>query len=629
MSYRSIKRVLGETHLERKCLFLFGVCLLVLTAGSFWLYGSQTEKLVYKQNRNKGRLLVDTILTHIHWKHLQTERQDGGPQVEARDARGNPLPLAPEESGGSNLPDDFQKELRSEEYKWRTIRPYAADEAARGDDEYDYQIVEQFLRNDQQNSAAPPPDPDRGMTGRIADWWSGLFSDEGSAVQQSGDSHSDVEFAERRVPEKQEYHYYQVIRASQGSCLLCHRMNPGPRTLKEGDILAIMKVRISDVPVQKDIQWNNAILWATAILTAFLLVVASYVIIRYVIVKPLQHLQNVSDAISKGDLEKRAEIHTGDEFEALGVAFNRMVRHLIAVQEELRQVNSDLDAKVDELAQRNMQLYELNRLKSDFLATVSHELRTPLNSIIGFSDILGSAETLNDKQRRYVSNILNSGKHLLDMINDILDLAKIESGKMDVRLSEFRIGHTIAAQCDMARPLSERKNIDLETDIQPDLPELHQDQGKIAQILNNLLSNAIKFTPEGGRIVVRAGRHPSGDLNLVVSDTGIGISEEDQTRIFEKFRQGSAVLPTGDAMTKEFAGTGLGLSIVKELCKLLGGEVTVESELGKGSTFTVRLPWNLPPQAENADADARLYDGFLGPRPYQPVPRQPLSSSSD
>jgi len=627
MSYRSIKRVLGETHLERKCLFLFGVCLLVLTAGSFWLYGSQTEKLVYKQNRNKGRLLVDTILTHIHWKHLQTERQDRGPQVEARDARGNPVPASPEDTDAIDLADALGKELRNEEYKWRTIKPFAADEAARGDDEYDYQIVEQFLRSNQQQPATPAAD-DRGMTDRFADWWSGLFSDDDDEEQPQGEL-ADVEFAERRVPEKQEYHYYQVVRASRSICVDCHRILTGPPNLMEGDILAIMKVRISDKPVQKDIQWNNAILWFTAILTAFLLVVASYVIIRYVIVKPLQHLQNVSDAISKGDLEKRAEIHTGDEFEALGVAFNRMVRHLIAVQEELRQVNSDLDAKVDELAQRNMQLYELNRLKSDFLATVSHELRTPLNSIIGFSDILGSADTLTDKQRRYVSNILNSGKHLLEMINDILDLAKIESGKMEVRPSNFRIGHTIAAQCDMARPLSERSNIDLETDIQPDLPELYQDQGKIAQILNNLLSNAIKFTPEGGRIVVRAGRHPSGDLNLVVSDTGIGISEEDQTRIFEKFRQGSAVLPTGDAMTKEYAGTGLGLSIVKELCKLLGGEVSVESELGKGSTFTVRLPWNLPPQAENGDT-LRLHEGFLSTRPHHAAPpRQPLGSGSD
>ncbi len=627
MSYRSIKRVLGETHLERKCLLLFGICLLVLTAGSFWLYGSQTEKLVYKQNRNKGRLLVDTILIHTHWKNLQSNRKDQGPQVESRDIHGNLVPASRDEADAKDLADALGKELQNEDYKFSSIRPFAVEGEGRAKDEYDYQVLEQFLRDDQRRAAAsadPNAAPQRGVGEKVSAWWSGLFADGDASNGEPGEM-AQVEFFERRVPELQEYHYYQAVRATR-TCVDCHRIMTGPPNLMDGDIMAIMKVSISDKPVQSDIAWNNAILWFTAILTAFLLVVVSYVIIRYVIVKPLQHLQNVSDSISKGDLDKRAEIHTGDEFEALGVAFNRMVRHLIAVQEELRQVNSDLDAKVDELAQRNMQLYEMNRLKGDFLATVSHELRTPLNSIIGFSDILHTADTLNDKQRRYVFNIQTSGKHLLEMINDILDLAKIESGKMEIRLSDFRISHTIAAQCDMARPLSERKNIDLETDIQPDLPELHQDQGKIAQILNNLLSNAIKFTPEGGRIVVRAGRHPSGDLNLVVADTGIGISEEDQTRIFEKFRQGSAVLPTGDAMTKEYSGTGLGLSIVKELCKLLGGEILLESELGKGSTFIVRLPWTLPDHPENGDMSSRMHDGFLNARPHH-APRQPLGTT--
>ncbi len=193
-------------------------------------------------------------------------------------------------------------------------------------------------------------------------------------------------------------------------------------------------------------------LLATAIITMFLAMVASYMIVRYVIVKPLRHLRDVSDAISHGNIALRAEIHTGDEFEALALAFNRMLRHLVNVQEELRQVNADLDGKVDELAQANMRLYEMNRIKSDFLATMSHELRTPLNSILGFSDVLRSIDSLDDKQKRYVQNIQKSGRMLLDMINDILDLAKIESGRMDVRLTDFRIEQVIGAQCDMARP---------------------------------------------------------------------------------------------------------------------------------------------------------------------------------
>jgi two-component system sensor histidine kinase BarA len=164
---------------------------------------------------------------------------------------------------------------------------------------------------------------------------------------------------------------------------------------------------------------------------------------------------------------------------------------------------------------------------------------------------------------------------------------------MEIRLTEFSIEHVITAQCEMARPLTERKNIDLETEIQPDLPPLHQDQARVQQILNNLLSNAIKFTPEGGRIKVTARRSERGDLLLRVIDTGVGIAEEDQQSIFEKFRQGRTAMPGGDAMTREYSGTGLGLSIVKELCRLLEGEVSVESQLGTGSAFTVRLPWRL------------------------------------
>jgi len=334
----------------------------------------------------------------------------------------------------------------------------------------------------------------------------------------------------------------------------------------------------------------------TAIVTVALAMVALYILVRYVIVKPLKHLRDVANAISHGDLRQRADIHTGDEFEQLGAAFNRMLRHLVDAQDELRNVNADLDGKVDELAQVNMRLYEMNRLKSDFLATISHELRTPLNSILGFSDVLAGIDSLDEKQSRYVTNIRTSGKMLLDMINDILDLAKLESGKMDVRLTDFRIEQVISAQCDMARPLTESKNIDLEIEIEPGLPEMHQDQAKAQQVLSNLLSNAIKFTPEGGRIVISARRNEHDELQLRVADTGVGIAEEDQVTIFEKFRQGKAGLSGGDTMTREYSGTGLGLSIVKELCKLLGGSISVESQLGNGSTFSVRLPWKCQQQ---------------------------------
>jgi signal transduction histidine kinase len=235
---------------------------------------------------------------------------------------------------------------------------------------------------------------------------------------------------------------------------------------------------------------------------------------------------------------------------------------------------------------------------------MSHELRTPLNSIIGFSDVLGSIESLDDRQKRYVQNIRSSGRMLLEMINDILDLAKIEAGKMEVRPGLFRLESIVSAQCDMVRPLAERKRIDLAFDIGPGLDELEQDPAKVQQILANLLSNAVKFTPEGGRIDVRArltDEAGSGsELLIDVIDTGVGIAEEEQQAIFEKFRQGRVFQTGDDAMTREFSGTGLGLSIVRELCRLLGGDVAVESQLGRGSRFTVRLPVRLSAKGQGA-----------------------------
>jgi len=314
------------------------------------------------------------------------------------------------------------------------------------------------------------------------------------------------------------------------------------------------------------------------------------VIVRYVITKPVMHLKKVSDAIAQGNLELRAEIRTGDEFEELSHAFNRMLRHLVTIQEELKDVNIDLDSKIDELAQVNLRLYEMNNLKNEFLATMSHELRTPLNSILGFSDVLAVAENLDERQNRYVDNIRSSGQSLLAMINDVLDLAKIESGRMEVHAIEFQIGELIERQVNSVAPLAEKKNIDLDFSVDPQCPLLFQDIGKLEQILLNLLSNAIKFTPEGGRVRVNGVKHDARQIDLLIEDNGIGIPLDDQETIFEKFRQGSGTPGQQDQLTREYGGTGLGLSIVKELTRLLGGSVSLESEFGKGSKFTIRIP---------------------------------------
>jgi signal transduction histidine kinase len=327
----------------------------------------------------------------------------------------------------------------------------------------------------------------------------------------------------------------------------------------------------------------------------------SYLIVRYVIVKPVKHLKEVSDAISAGELNVRSEIQTGDEFEDLSHAFNRMLRNLVSMQDRLRKVNTDLDRKVDELAQANLALFESNRLKSHFLATMSHELRTPLNSILGFSEVLLSGAQLTDKQLRWVQNIHTSGERLLNLINDILDLAKIEAGKMQVRLEEFSIHDVCEGLLNMFRPMAEKKNIDLRGQIDQHIPLMRQDVVKLQQIVSNLLSNAIKFTPEGGRVMLRVETDALHAM-LTVTDTGVGIAPEEQDLVFEKFRQ------AGNPLTRAHEGTGLGLSIVRELTKLLGGEVTLRSELGRGTTFTVRLPLQLSeePRLEFDLADERI-----------------------
>ncbi|MFM8986372.1 MAG: sensor histidine kinase, partial [Planctomycetia bacterium] len=435
----------------------------------------------------------------------------------------------------------------------------------------------------------------------VLDYFLGRATPAAAAAGEGG------EYREFRTEDNSEYHYYQPIRAKQ-NCLVCHEYRGGEvgaaaaasgrERLAENDLMAVVKVVMPDKATQEAINLNRAILLATAIMTVFLAMLAAYAIVRYVIVKPLEHLRDVSDEIRRGNVQARVEIHTADEFEELGVAFNRMLRGLIDSQEELRKTNAALDGKVDELAQANLNLYEMNRLKGDFLATMSHELRTPLNSIIGFSDVLGSIQSLDEKQRRYVDNIRTSGRMLLEMINDILDLAKIEAGKMEVRPAPFRLEAVVSAQCDMVRPLAERKRIDLSHHVGPGLEAVEQDQAKVQQILANLLSNAVKFTPEGGQVEVLSRAEagdggPPAEFVLEVLDTGVGIAEEEQQTIFEKFRQGRVFQQGDDAMTREYSGTGLGLSIVRELCRLLGGDVAVESQLGRGSRFVVRLPLRL------------------------------------
>jgi len=573
MSYRTFKRALGETNLERKCRFLFGACLLPLIAGSFWWYGSETNKIVIENNRPVAESLINSALLEAHVTVFQSDAGQANKTM-------------------ITVNEQLAKSLHNDKFSWTFFQPKNPEGIGKPTDSFEWELMGRWSELAATLSSDADIESLDDLPKEQRPW----------AHRQSGEV-----LAPRSEESTQFYQYYKPIFAKE-YCLDCHRkpiMDVYWPNLLEGDLIAVARVDIDMEETNAQLAWNRSMLFIAAIVTVFLAMIALYVIVRYVIVKPLRHLRDVSDAIRRGETDERASIRTGDEFEDLGAAFNRMLRQLLRQQDELRSVNGELDGKIDEMAQTNMRLHEMNQLKSDFLATISHELRTPLNSILGFSDLLSTIDRLDEKELRYAHNIQTSGRQLLEMINDILDLAKIESGKMKVRPSDFDLAAVVTTQCDMARPLSEKKNIDLDCEIAADLALIHQDQGKLEQILNNLLSNAIKFTPDGGRITVAAHCDRRDDLRLTVSDTGVGISESEQVLVFEKFRQGTNVLPAGNAMTREYSGTGLGLSIVRELCRLLGGDITLESELGKGSIFTVHLPWTLTelPKLESPLAD--------------------------
>jgi signal transduction histidine kinase len=238
-----------------------------------------------------------------------------------------------------------------------------------------------------------------------------------------------------------------------------------------------------------------------------------------------------------------------------------------------------------EIEDKSRQIEAANRHKSEFLANMSHELRTPLNAIIGFSEVLGERMfgELNEKQAEYTDDILSSGRHLLSLINEILDLSKVEAGRMELELAKFDLPLAIDNARTFVRERAAKHGINLDVTVDERLGDFVGDERKIKQILLNLLSNAVKFTPEGGRIGIEA-KQADGSIEISVSDTGIGISPEDQAKIFEEFRQ------VGADYAHKVEGTGLGLTLAKKFVELHGGKIWVESEVGKGSTFCFTLP---------------------------------------
>ncbi|MDZ4163546.1 MAG: ATP-binding protein [Smithellaceae bacterium] len=269
-----------------------------------------------------------------------------------------------------------------------------------------------------------------------------------------------------------------------------------------------------------------------------------------------------------------------------------MNRELARAQASLQEAIERLNLQNRELAAARCQADAASQAKSDFLANMSHELRTPLNSIIGFSEILADHlfGGLNLRQQTYVDNIHGSGRHLLSLINDILDLSKVEAGSMALEPSMFSLRTVLESSVVMLQEKAFKHSIDLRLELAPEAAgTIEADERKLKQILFNLLSNAVKFTNDGGRVTLRARRVGMADaqcaIEISVEDTGIGIKEEDAPRLFQAFSQ---VHSTG--YNKEYEGTGLGLALTKRLVELHGGKIWMESELGRGSTFTFTLP---------------------------------------
>ena len=395
--------------------------------------------------------------------------------------------------------------------------------------------------------------------------------------------------------------YYQYIRAIRRHDLQKTKLNPTDNLTSTTDLsitnpleqILLINLRAPNAPIEQTV--NIIYLSAAGIASGLLAIFVFWYITTRIILSPVRLLRDYASAVSEGNLNIRSDINTGDEYEQLSNMFNHMLDNIRKSDEDLRSINKSLDLKLGELAESNISLYEANKMKGEFLANVSHELRTPLNSINGFAEVLAetfaeSTKPADEKRKRYINNIMKSSRQLLDLINDLLDLAKIEAGRMELNVTNISVLDMVEGLTNLMKPQAEKANIRLEHNAQLNLPSVSTDAGKLQQILFNFLSNAIKFTPQDGtvsidaEIVASTNKTETQHIRFSVKDTGPGIATEDHRRIFDKFIQ------LDPSTTREFGGTGLGLTISKELAELLQGEIIVDSDIGQGAIFSIIIP---------------------------------------
>ena len=350
----------------------------------------------------------------------------------------------------------------------------------------------------------------------------------------------------------------------------------------DGLKLASLEIRLksdSEASAKKNAE-NIYLIIALMSTSAFIIaLILGYILARY-ISNPIIKLKDTATEIGKGNFKINLEIQSNDEIGELGMSFNRMAKEL--------EKTIDVQKEAQEVQLENERLVSAGKAKSEFLANMSHELRTPLNSIIGFSQLLKEKTFggLNEKQEHQVDNVIVSGKFLLNLINDILDLSRIEAGKMDLIFEKIPVSETINEILILMNEKAAKNKIKIKKEFDPQLEFIEADKQRFKQILFNLLSNAAKFSkPEGGTITITAVKEGNRAI-FSVSDTGIGIREEDLGKLFNKFEQ----LDSG--LTKHYGGSGLGLAISKKLVRLQGGDIWIESNFGEGTKVFFTIPIN-------------------------------------
>ena len=554
----------SKISLAAKCQLLFGAAVILIISAALWVPWGRMDYLTAQLNERAAQAIVRNTLA----EHIFSERQNHWS-----------IPIA-------------DRAMRLDFSMWSTLtmdRPMPLKLPTAMPLDSDSYVAPRLLSISAQNAATNT----RFENGSI----NKFLHDPDARFQQRfyllGDG-------------REGYRYTQPVFA-RGDCIMCHtgrestysnsafRPTTAAAVTQPRPLIGIVSV---DIPSQIDprqLLLNRVFLLSAGAFAGTLAIVIFWLITTRLILQPVRVLQETAEKVSRGDLNIRSDINTGDEFQQLSETFNVMLVNLKKSADQLRAVNKSLDLKLGQLAESNVTLNESNRLKSEFLANVSHELRTPLNSILGFADLLRDQvpQTAEGKASRYVQNIVSSGNNLLDLINDLLDLAKIEAGKMEVRVDSLSLNDVFEGLSNLLKPLLEPKRISIANQVDPDVPIIRTDATKLQQILYNFLSNAIKFSPADAEIGLAASRFGNDRVRIEVTDRGPGIDPALQSIIFEKFRQ------LDGSVTRQHSGTGLGLAISKELATLLGGAIGLQSKSGDGATFWIALPLKIESGAQD------------------------------